>query len=506
MKWPAVAVAMLLAAIAYAPRLVWIELYSDDGLVASHAMMLAAGLAPYRQFFAAEPPGAMVFYAALFKLFGTSYLVLRLGTATAVVLTVGLLADAGRRLKSAWWAAGAATLWGVQTSVLIQYSPYHALGASASVLAAWCLLQFSESGRTLWPALAGVAAAVAVIFIQAAFPVALAAVLAAAMVKQRIRDGVVTAVAGLATAVLSTLAMLLTGALAGFWADTVVYQLTVFSKVSNRPIPWLPQEIVATTHWEAGAAQLWPFFLDWPLAFAAPLAVVAWTAWRVAQRRWDDATIAGVMASGLTASALLTYHTGSLFWFDAPLSLLLVAAGLRSMASRASTAAKVPVYAVALLGLAPVLTGVQMDCRINVHGPLAVVATPTGTVCAVRKGEAPELASEMEMSAAHTTDPMAFLPTNSPAYLLTGRVPPVSYHFIEPGNQTPAQLRQLEFELVDRRVLWIVYHRVDWASLTDALPDNKALGAGDWQFEDWLAANYAVSEEQGPVVLYRLRG
>ncbi len=508
MKGPAIAGAMLLTALAYLPRLVWIEVYSDDGLVASHAMMLAAGLAPYRQFFAGEPPGAMALYAALFKVFGMTYPVFRLGTAAVVVLTTGMLAAAGARVTSPWWAAGAAALWGVQTAVLVQYSPYHALAAACAVAAAWCVVRLGESRSMAWAWAAGAGAvtALGLMFIQASFPIAPAVVLAAALVRRRIADGALAAAGGVAVAVLATLTMAVTGILSAFWTDAVVYQLTVYSKVSNRPIPWLPQDLVATVHWEAGAAELWTFFLDWPLAFAAPIAVLSWTAWRCARRRWDVLTAIGVMASGLTVCALLTYHTGSLFWFDAPLALVLVAAALRTLTARGSAAVRAPILLVALLGLAPVATGAQMDCRLNPRGPLAAVATPTGTVCAVRRGESVELASEMRMSGEHAGETVAFLPTNSPAYLLTQRVPPVSYHFVEPGNQTPAQLHQLESELVSRNVEWIVYHRVDWASLGDALPDNKALTAGDWQFEDWLAANYAVSEEQGPVVLYRLRG
>lgn len=74
-------------AITIVPRLRWVNIYEDQAVLAGQAMQVAAGQVPYRDFFAAIPPGAIFMYAGLFKFFGATVVNDRLLTGVAMVCT-----------------------------------------------------------------------------------------------------------------------------------------------------------------------------------------------------------------------------------------------------------------------------------------------------------------------------------------------------------------------------------------------------------------------------------
>src|SRR6185369_8063609 len=57
--------------------------FGDEGLVAQSAYRIYLGQVPFRDYFTALTPGSYYWYAILFKLFGPSFLVLRLGVMAA---------------------------------------------------------------------------------------------------------------------------------------------------------------------------------------------------------------------------------------------------------------------------------------------------------------------------------------------------------------------------------------------------------------------------------------
>ena len=87
--WPLVAIAG--EAITIFPRLRWINIYEDQAVLSGQAMQVAAGQVPYRDFFAAIPPGAIFMYAGYYKLVGATVVNQRLLTGLAMLLGVGAI-------------------------------------------------------------------------------------------------------------------------------------------------------------------------------------------------------------------------------------------------------------------------------------------------------------------------------------------------------------------------------------------------------------------------------
>src|SRR4030081_3838460 len=86
--WPLVAVAGV--AVTIFPRLRWISIYEDQGVLSGMAMQVAAGQGPYRDFDTSIAPASMFMYGAYYKLVGASVVHQRLITGAAMVLGVWL--------------------------------------------------------------------------------------------------------------------------------------------------------------------------------------------------------------------------------------------------------------------------------------------------------------------------------------------------------------------------------------------------------------------------------
>ncbi|HEY8641580.1 MAG TPA: hypothetical protein VIO84_02315 [Candidatus Dormibacteraeota bacterium] len=478
----------------------WFELNSDDGLSASHAMLVAAGRIPYRDFFSAEPPLTPLLYGLLIHLAGPSYTAFRALTAVGLLVATGALFAIGRRLLPAPWAAGAAAVWGVNVAYELGHSPYHIWGVAFALVALLLLL------RGWYPG-AGLAAALAALSEQSMAAAAVAVVLGAAVLGGR-RAALAVAGAGGVVALLNLLGLALLGALGQFLEQDVFYVLGTFAHTANRPVPWAPWDLVGTI-WQAGAGQIWALLFTWPLAIAAPVLIALWSVLATFTAGWDRRLLVVALASdGLFASALALYHETEFFWFSAPLAVLLTGVAIRRYSGPARgwrALAVAPVGVIAVLGLIPVLTGLQLDCRVGVGRHLAEVAVGGSSVC-TRPDQQADFATVGALAAGHDGQPQAFFPTLADFYLLTGRTPPVSYQFIQPGNVTDAQLNQVEDELMRRHVTWVVYQRYDWTLLASSFPDNAALRAGHWSFDDYLQRHYQVVAGDDRFVLYELAG
>lgn len=464
-------------------------------------MLVAAGRVPYRDFFCGEPPLTPLLYGALVKAAGPSYVAFHALTAAGLLIGVAALFTVARRFLPPSWAGAVAAVWGVNVAYELGHSPYHVWGVTFALVAAALLLQ------QRW-VLVGVAAAAAALSEQSMAPLALASVAAATWLGTDRRHAATLVMAGgLVCTVVTAAGLVVAGALDGFMQQDVLYVVGTVARINNRPVPWAPWDLVGWW-WQAGAGQLWVFFLTWPLAVAAPIAVAAFTVIAAVWRRWEPSVVAiAVVSDGLFASALTTYHTAELFWFAAPLALLLFALVLhRSLprSARGRLLAVTPVTVVAVLGLIPVLTGVELDCRVGVGRHLALVTVGANQICTF-PDQAVGFRAVSGYSDEHLNDAMAFLPSISPFYLLTDRTPPVSYQFIVPGVVSDAQLSQLEGELVNRHVEWVVFDRFDWAGIASGFPYNPALRSPGWSFQDFLDARYQAAGSSGEYVLYRLR-
>lgn len=509
--WPLVAMAGV--AIAIFPRLRWVNIYEDQAVLSGQAMQTASGLVPYRDFFAAIPPGGIFLYAGAFKLLGATVVNERLLTGLAMVIGTGLVAIVGRRLIGPVWAAGIALLWGVWLPVFEEFSPYH-FWSVTFVLAMTAALLAARSARSprLHFVLAGLAASGALIMLQSSLLAVLAGIVAAWLIERRASRSVIPMLVALAipgAAVLAVLAGL--GALPAFFTDTVVYTFQTFGASQALPFPWQPALLHDTSFWEASIGALWAIPMHWLLAVVAPVVLALYTAlamWRHRRTLADlpDWTLIGLVAVGLFASVLIVHMSDQNFWLSSGLTLPLVAmpvrgilAGMRS-GRLVAGAAIIPLAFIYLAGLSPLVLGYALVCHTDGTGFLREVATAKGSICTTYDS-APIVAGAVTFTSQHP-ETIAFMPNGPSLYLLTGRVPPVPVMFLVPGVTPPAELARAERSMLAQPVWWVVYYNIDFSK---DLPAVRQLQNGSPSpFDQFLADAYQRDDQNG-LTVYRIK-
>lgn len=504
--WPLLAMAGM--AITIFPRLRWVNVYEDQAVLAGQAMQVAAGQVPYRDFFAAIPPGAIFVYAGLFKLFGATVVNDRLLTGVAMVLGVGLVARIGSRLLGAAWAAAVALLWGVWLPVFQEFSPYHFWSVTLVLAMTAALLAAGRSTSPVrWFVLAGVAASAALIMLQSSLPAVLAGLAAAWLIERRVSRSllpmlVATGIPGVL--VLAVMGVL--GALPAFFKDTVLYTFQTFGASQAIPFPWQPALLHDTSFWEASIGALWAIPMHWLLAVIAPIAAGVYSVvciWRRRQRldELPDWALLGIVSFGLYASVLIVHMSDQNFWLSSCLTLLLVAMPLkRTLTGMHSRAAAIPVAAIYLTGLSPLVLGYALTCHTDGVGFLQEVSTPSGSICTTFDS-APIVAGALEFTSRHP-EAIAFMPTGPSLYQITGRVPPVPVLFLVPGVTPPAELGGAEKVMRTLPVTWVIYYKVDFSN---DLPAVRALHDGSpSQFDQFLVDAYQREDQDG-LIVFKLR-
>jgi hypothetical protein len=510
--WAGPLVAMVGVAATILPRLRWINIYEDQAVLSGQAMLVAAGQVPYRDFFAAVTPGAFVMYAGWFKLFGATVVNERLLTGAAMVIGAGLLAWIGQRLVGPFWAAAVALLWGVWLPVFQEFSPYHFWSVTFILAMATALLSAAASTR---PArafvVAGLAASAALIMLQSSLPAVLAGIVVAWLIGRRVNQSVspmLTAIAAPGAVVL--LVLVLMGAFPAFITDTVLYTFQTFGASQALPFPWQPALLHDTSFWEASLGALWAIPMHWLLAVIAPIPVAVWVAvtlWR--QRRGPrlpEWTLIGVIAVGLYTSVVVVHMSDQNFWLSSALTLPLVAmplkrilAGVTSSRMSAGLTA-IPVVAVYLGGLSPMVLGYALECHTDGAGFLREVSTPRGSICTTFES-APIVSETLTFESSHS-GAIAFMPTGPSLYLITGRVPPVPLLILLPGVTPAVELGQVERLMQILPVEWVIYYYVDFSK---DLPAVKALQDGSTPpFDQFLKDHYQRQDENG-LVVYHLK-
>jgi hypothetical protein len=510
--WPLLAVVG--AAVTMLPRLRWINIYEDQALISGMAMQTAAGQVPYRDFDTFVAPGSIFMYAAYYKLVGASVVHQRLLTATAMLISVWLVARIGRRVLPDWWAAAVALLWGVWLPVFQEFSPFHFWSVTFLLAMAAQLLRTRSSTRSrLVFVSAGLCGSAALVMLQASIPAVIAGLVVAFVIETDVRRSVLPMLLALMIPIVSMLVVLaLLGALPGFFAS-LVYNVQVYRPNHALPFPWQPALLHDTAFWEASAAALWAIPMHWLLAVVAPITVAIYSGiglWRYRRgpEACPDSLLIGILAVGLFASALIVHLSDQNFWLCAALTLVLVARWLRR--SRDSTSSQrqlswlagVPVAAIYLTGLSPLVLGYALVCHTDGKGFLRQVESPNGAVC-VTYESAPIVAAAVRFSAEHPDSQVAFLPTAPALYEITGRVPPVPEMWVVPGLTQSDQLAKLEAAMATRPVEWVVYYKVDFRK---DLPADRALQDGSpFQFDQFLQEAY-IRQDQDGLEVYRRRG
>jgi hypothetical protein len=509
--WPLVALAGV--AITIFPRLRWINIYEDQAVLSGQAMQVASGQVPYRDFFAAIPPGAIFVYAWYYKLVGATVVHQRLLTGVAMLIGVWLLARLGRRLVGAVWAAAIALLWGVWLPVFQEFSPYHFWSVAFILAMATALLAARKARSPLYCfVLAGLAASAALIMVQSSLPAVIAGLVVAWLIERRITKSVLPMLVALAIPGVLVLAVLgLLGALPAFITDTVVYTFQVFGASQALPFPWQPALLHDTSFWEASIGALWAIPMHWLLAVVAPIAVAGYTCAALWRRRLlvadiPDWPLLGILAVGLYASVLIVHMSDQNFWLSSGLTLLLIAMPLKRTLSRVSSgpaiaiAAAMPIAAIYLTGLSPLVLGYALTCHTDGTGFLREVGTPSGAICTTFDS-APIVAGALTFSSQHG-GAIAFMPNGPSLYEITGRVPPVTDLFLVPGVTPPAELARVERLMQSLPVEWVIYYNLDFSK--DLPADRELQDGSPFQFDQFLQGAYQREDQDG-LMVYQLK-
>jgi hypothetical protein len=290
-----------------------------------------------------------------------------------------------------------------------------------------------------------------------------------------------------------------------------VYTFQTFGASQALPFPWQPALLHDTSFWEASLGALWAIPMHWLLAVMAPIAVGGYTAvtlWRDRRRLADipEWTLVGIVGVGLYASVLIVHMSDQNFWLSSPLTLLLVAMPLkRTLAGTSSSrviavSAAIPVAAIYLAGLSPLVLGYALVCHTDGTGFLREVSTPSGSICTTYDS-APIVAGALKFTSQHS-EAIAFMPTGPSLYLITGRMPPVPVLFLVPGVTPTAELGRVERAMRILPVEWVIYYKVDFSK---DLPAVRELQNGSPSpFDQFLADAYQRDDQDG-IIVYRLR-
>jgi hypothetical protein len=482
-------------AIALWPRLAIATLQEDEGVVTMWALQVASGKVPYRDFVVYAGPASAYLYGAAFSVLGSSLLLDRLLDALPILLSTFFLALIGRRLLPPGWAAAVALLWGIWLPALLGYGAYHFWGPALVVVTAWALLEPHPR-----PLLAGLAAALALLFYQAVAPAVLGGLLVAYLTRRRLRDLVEMAAVPLLVGALLAIILLATGAFSAFFDQTVIFTFGPYQKFNQLPFPWTPLLLGDTLNWHSGLAAYWEFPMFWLLGVVTPFVVAGYAVyqlWKVIRRRarLTNAGALAILSSGLLAAAFVSHAVGPILWLSAPLALVLLAARLRYLTASPSAgrrlAALAPVFLLLVAGLSPAPVGFWLSCTTNPAGPLVGVDTAAGPVC-LRVKEAEQLREVQGIAGQAGGGAIAFLPDSPALYQLTASRPRVPSYWT-----LPHQTRQSELAWEERAMLDHVEYAVYVA--------DPALDTGHpWQFDSFLATNYAeVGTYPGLTVYHR---
>jgi|GEM_PF-6441519 hypothetical protein len=497
--WPVWA-ALAGTALALVPRLNIVGLHEDEGVVSAWAALFAGGQVPYRDFFAFATPGSILLYGAEYRLLGLSLLSDRILTALGILLAVALLALIARRFLPAPWAAAVALLWGAWLPVFLGYSQYHFWAVTFCLACALALLEAAPGGRPGAWLLAGAAAGLAFLFLQAFVTVGLAALLLACLAKEGRFRRVGLLATGAAIPGGVVLAYLLaTGSFLDFLRDTAGFTVGTYRSFNRVPFPWNPLLLQDTLNWRASEAAYWGFGMLWLLGIVLPIAVAAYAAWGL----WKSVRGAGelspavqlaIISVALFGSVLLGRVGGPLAWLAAPLALVLLATRLEwTTRGRWQLAALVPVIALFLFGLSPAPVGWALSCSARPGAPLVAVAMPAGMVCVTAR-DAPMMRQAVSLAAAVPAHRVAFLPTSLELYELTLTRPIGPPLWLLPGLSSPDLVAKQEDALVAPQVERLLYI------------EDRDLDVGHpWAFDDFLAANFVLDGQGRGYRVYRRR-
>ena len=459
----------------------------DEGWLAYGAVRVLDGEMPSRDFFVTQPPLAFYSLAGMFHAFGASIATVRgLGLAFYVLIPL-LLYGIARQLMSrpaALLAAAPAAVLGIS---FFQFSPravWHGIVLSlASTLLV--LLGLSSRGRrrAAFSALAGAAAALAVVSRHDVGAYTCAATLATALLfdpRGARPRFVVPWVAGLLGVSLPlALVWWLTGAAGPMFDQLVVFLATRYPRTSALPFPrpteWIPLP----------SGGLFPglFFFGPPLVIGTAALVWARRARRGVSLQAGRVAFVIALAALFYLQVLVRSDPWHLVMTLSPCFVL--CGWLFDRLPRA-----LPVRMVALALAAVALLGVQRLTRPPVEGLLATLDVPAGGV-RLPPQDARFVRAAIEKTQAYAPPDRSIfvVPYQPMMYVLAERRNPTRWNYLWPGDQTEEDFRGIFEDLERDPPAVVLVFRTEEVILPSLL-------------HAYLAANYRLDEQLGALGFY----
>ncbi len=438
---------------------------TDVGIVANGGARVAAGQAPYRDFFLFVGPLSPVLTGAWYRAFGESAFSI-IGLA---VLVGALMATAAYWLARSLAPAGFAALAALSTLPLgplfwltLSHHWFATLFLTAGTAATVRGLQL---GRARWVFLAGALVALGSLAHQSRGGLMLVAQAASILVAWRPgpwRRGVLALAAGSALVAVPSVLLLLASAGPGATAyGLVVFALEEYPKANRVPylaFDLMPTGLLASPPWLPPLQGLLAYvgLLLGPIGpvLLALLVVRA----RRAHRRRDTAGLAAASAMGVAAWAGILYHPSAVHvsyavpWFAAAWAAVasIVAAEGRGSARRG---VRLAVAATCAAGL--VFVPLPQAWAI-MTGAIVSVQVPSGPVPLGMAADAAQFGASFPEVAAFVTrhsvpgDPVLFYPFRSVGNVLLRRPNPAELDQIAPGENTSEQVRRAIASVTDR--------------------------------------------------------
>ncbi len=447
-----------------------IDLY-DEGIQLTGALLVAAGEVPHRDFYANYGPAQFYLLAALIRLFGAKYLLLRVLDAVIRVLTAGSAALLARTLGV---AAGPAFAAGAGS--LIFLTAYGQPGYPVIPAAGLAMASVALTARQR-PFAAGVVAAIAGLF---RYDIA-AALLVAYIVCMVLASGglrmVAAFVAGFGVvAGAYALVMLPLGAWPGFHFDSFDYPVHVYAAARHLPPPGAA--LIAA---DPGAAL---YYVPWLVLCAA-----AWKAW--SWRRHTGRLLALAVTAIFCAKAVIRADIWQINGAFAPASVLAALLWQESAPSRrrwlagaAALGLLAPIVMVAGRLAAPGLPVLPQDLRAAAH--LVDAQCPAGARIYVGQTQHRRIFA----------NDVAF-------YFFAQRLPATHWYHFDPGLQNSAAVQEAMIAEYTASPPCMIVEDDVFANVVE--PNDSARDSGEVALDNWIASHYQPAGTFGGIVVLAAR-
>lgn len=462
------------------------QLSLDEGIYLDGASRVAAGQAPYRDFFTFTGPGTYWLYGAVFSLFGVTLGNAHFLLSLEIALLAALVYWIAARITEWWFAAClgatfAAFCLDLPTNLYVSHRWDSNLAALSA--AAFACAGLNASRRVFWIA-SGVCAAAAA-WITPPF-IVVGAVMAAWMAwtggVRRVRDFTV----GVAAPSLAAIGVLAYQGALGPMIDQLLWAMAHYSAPNRVPYGYFSENPVAgiRSAWIVQAILQAGRLVEFCTPAALPLVAygglaVLFVRSRYALKQQRDLIAllamfsAGVLVAGMPRlGAHQLVFVSPVFWILCGY-VVFVAAGQRRR------------WLPVLLGALSLL--MLVSSTMNSQRYSEAVETSAGTVRCTPEDARLLSALGNRINPGDSLFVFPYLPI---AYFLFGGQDPSRYSFLQPGMMTAEDEARVESELRAHPPKWMLWARFPDAFWRSAWPNTHAASLSFPALERYMASNY----------------